>query len=206
LRPDLIVTIETIIAHQPVIRPATHVRSTLLQSSISSLKDAGHFNRYVELLDPAHREAALRTLAPMWLPLAVGVAHYGACDALHLDEDQLHDIGERVGDRIQGTFLKSLLTRGARAAGITPWTLLNHFDRLWGRLFQGGSVEITRKGPKDVTIEICGAAVPRFEYFRLGFSGVIRNGFRFVGVTRVHVNIVRWNEQKDALTMHAAWV
>jgi len=39
-----------------------------------------------------------------------------------------------------------------------------------------------------------------------GFSGVIRNGFRFVGVTGVHVNVVRWDDKKDALTMHAAWV
>jgi hypothetical protein len=201
----LVVSIEKVIAHLPVIRPATHVRSTLLQSSISSLKDAGHFDRYAELLDPAHRELVLHTLAPTWLPIAAGVAHYGACEALKLDAAQLRDIGERVGDRIQGTFFKTL-TRGVRAAGITPWTLLNHFDRLWGRLFQGGSVELTRKGPKDVTIEIRSAIIPQFEYFRVGFSGVVRAGFKFVGVNRPYVNIVRWNDRKDEFTMHAAWV
>ena len=197
--------IEKVIAHLPVIRTATHVRSTLIQSSINSLRDAGHFDRYVELLDPAHREAVLHTLAPTWLPLEVGLAHYGACDALKLDSFQLRDIGERVGDRIQGTFLKTL-TRGVRAVGITPWTLLNHFDRLWSRLFQGGSVELTRKGPKDVTIEIRGAVIPRFEYFRVGFCGVVRNGFKFVGVANPYVNIVQWSKAKDEFSMHAAWV
>jgi hypothetical protein len=197
--------VEKVIPHAPVIRDATHVRSTLLQSSINSLRDAGHFNRYIEILDPAYRETVLHTLAPTWLPIAVGVAHYGACDALKLDALQLRDIGERVGDRIQGTFLKTI-TRGVRAIGVTPWTLLNHFDRLWGRLFQGGSVELTRTGPKDVTIEIRNGIIPQFEYFRIGFSGVIRNGFNFVGVKNPHVNIVKWDPAKDSFSMHAAWV
>jgi hypothetical protein len=201
----LAVTVEKIIVHLPIIRTATHVRSTLIQSSLNSLKDAGHFDRYAQLLDPTHREAVLHTLAPTWLPLEVGVAHYAACDALQLDAFQLRDIGERVGDRIQGTFLKTL-TRGVRAAGVTPWTLLNHFDRLWNRLFQGGSVELTRKGPKDVTIEIRSAVIPRFQYFRIGFSGVVRAGFKFVGVANPYVNIVQWNAKKDEFAMHAAWV
>lgn len=204
-RSVLAKVIEKVIAHVPTMRPATHVRSTLLQSSLNSLRDAGHFDRYVALLDPVHKDAVLHTLAPTWLPVEVGVAHYGACDALKLDALQLRDIGERVGDRIQGTFLRTL-TRGVRAMGVTPWTLLNHFDRLWGRLFQGGSVELTRTGPKDVTIEICGAVIPQFEYFRIGFSGVVRNGFKFVGVAHPHVNIVQWNATKDSFSMHAAWV
>jgi hypothetical protein len=169
------------------------------------MKDTGHFDRYVALLDPAQRDVVLHTLAPTWLPLAAGIAHYRACDALKLDVHQLRNIGERVGDRIQGTFLKTL-TRGVRAAGVTPWTLLSHFDRLWSRLFQGGSVELTRTGPKDVTIEVSAAVIPRFEYFRIGFSGVIRNGFKFVGVTNPYVNIVKWDEKRDEFTMHAAWV
>ena len=197
--------VEKVIAHVPVIRTATHVRSTLIQSSLNGLKDAGHFDRYLEVLDPVHREAVLHTLAPTWLPLAVGLAHYAACEALNLDAYQQREIGERVGDRIQGTFLKTL-TRGVRAVGITPWTLLGHFDRLWARLFQGGSVELTRTGPKDVTIQICGAVIPRYEYFRIGFSGVVRNGFKFVGVANPYVNIVQWNAAKDEFSMHAAWV
>jgi hypothetical protein len=202
---DLAVTIEKIIAHAAVIRPLTAVRSTLIQSSINSLKVAGHFDRYVQLLDPLHREVVLNTLAPTWLPLEAGMAHYGACDALNLDARQMRDVAERVGDRIQGTFLKAL-TRGARAAGITPWTLLNHFDRIWGRLFQGGSVEVTREGPKDVTIDMRSAVIPRFEYVRVGFTGLFRGGFKFVGVANPHINIVQWNERKDEFTVHAAWV
>ena len=197
--------VEKVIAHVPGFRTATHVRSTLIQSSLNSLRETGHFDRYIALLDPVYKDAVLHTLAPTWLPLEVGVAHYGACDALKLDPHQLREIGERVGDRIQGTFLKTL-TRGVRAVGITPWTLLNHFDRLWSRLFQGGSVELTRTGPKDATIEICGAVIPRFEYFRVGFSGVVRNGFKFVGVANPYVNIVQWSKAKDEFSMHAAWV
>ena len=38
-------SVEKVVAHVPVIRTASHVRSTLIQSSLNSLRDAGHFDR-----------------------------------------------------------------------------------------------------------------------------------------------------------------
>jgi hypothetical protein len=114
-------------------------------------------------------------------------------------------IGERVGDRMQGSFMETL-TRAARGMGGTPWVLLKRFDVLWGRLVQGGSFELTRVGPKDLTIEIRSAQLPRYAYFRQAFCGVVRAGFKYVGTRAAYVRIGRWEERSDSFTMQAAWV
>jgi hypothetical protein len=196
---------EVVIPHaKPIVR-ATHVRSTLIQSSINTLRNLGYFERYQSQLDPNHADAVLHTLAPTWLPIEVGEAHYAACDALALSPSELMQIGETVGDRIQGTFL-STLSKGASAAGVNPWFLLGYFDRLWARLLQGGSVELSKAGPKDALIETRSAVLTRFEYFRAGFCGVVRAPFRMVGKRVVHVRAERYNAANDSFIMRAAWV
>jgi hypothetical protein len=189
---------------QPIVK-ASAVRSTLLQSSLATLKTLGHFERYLKLVSPVHRETIVGTIAASWLPIEVGVAHYEACQNLQLSDEQLLVIGELVGDRMQGAFMETL-TRAARSMGVTPWVLLKRFDVLWGRLFQGGSLQLTKVGPKDLLIEIAGASLPRFEYFRYGFCGVVRAGFKYVGVRMAYVRVAQWDASRDVFVMRAAWV
>ncbi len=185
-------------------RAATQVRSTLLQSSIATLRARGHFERYLEGLDAASRDELLGAIAPTWLPIALGEAHYRACDALHLSQSELMEIGESVGDRMQGPYMETL-TRTARNLGLTPWVLLKRFDALWGRLFQGGSFELVRVGPKDLTIDIRGARVTSSAYFRSAFCGVVRAGFKYVGVRAAYVRVESWEAKTDRFVMSAAW-
>jgi hypothetical protein len=187
------------------IATATHVRSTLLQSSLGFLRERGHYARYLEIVSPEHRETIVTTLAPVWLPIDVGIAHYRACDALDLPPSEHVAIGESVGDRMQGTFLKTIV-QGARAAGVTPWLIFKRFDRMWERLFMGGSVEIVKLGPKDLTVEICGAPPLEFQYFRTAFTGVVRAGFKLAGVRAAYVNETPWNPGSERFLMRAAWV
>lgn len=196
---------EVIIAHLSPLKPAHQVRSTLLQSSLNFLRERGHFDRYLALLSAEHRDTIVGSLAPSWLPIEVGVAHYRACDALRLDAEELVAIGESVGDRIQGTFMKTLV-QTARSAGVTPWVLFKRFDRMWERLFQGGSVEVVKVGPKDLTVEVRGSQLAQFVYFRTGFTGVVRAGFKFVGVRAAYVNQSPWDAKLDRFVMRAAWV
>lgn len=196
---------EIIIPHSEPIKPASHVRSTLIQSSLATLKTLDLYERYLEVLPVQHHESILEAIAPAWLPVETALAHYQACDDLQLDLDQLLAIGERVGDRMQGSFMETL-TRAARGAGVTPWLLLRRFDVLWGRLLQGGSIELTKVGPKDLTIEIRSAALPRFAYFRHAFCGVVRAGFKYVGVRVAYVRIAQWDLARDRFVMRAAWV
>jgi hypothetical protein len=196
---------EIIISHAKRIVPATHVRSTLIQSSLRTLTLRGHYDKYLGRLDPLYREIIVNTLGPCWLPIEVGIAHYGACDALRCEKDELLAIGEAVGDRIQGTFLKTLV-HAARTAGINPWVVLKRFDRLWERLLQGGSVELVKIGPKDLIIDVREGYLPQFEYFRIAFCGVVSTGIKLSGATVVQVTSRNWSKNGDRYSMHATWV
>jgi hypothetical protein len=194
-----------IIPHAAPLVEATQVRSTLLQSSLATIRGIGRFEEYVSRLDAKFRDAILHSLAPVWLPIEVGRAHYQTCDALRLTDAEILRVGEAVGDRIQGV-LMTTLTRAARNTGVTPWVLLRRFDRLWQRLFRGGSVEVVKTGPKDLTVEVRKACLTQFEYFRVGFCGVVRAGFKVVGVRTAYVKIVAWGGSQDRFVIRAAWV
>jgi hypothetical protein len=196
---------EILIAHTRPLRAATHVRSTLIQSSVNMLKARGHFDSYVQLLPEPYHEAILGTVAAAWMPIDVGIAHYRTCDALALSTEELLAIGEAVGDRIQGVFLKTL-TQAVRGAGVNPWMILKRFDRLWARLVRGGSVQLVVAGPKDAAIEVLSSQLPHYQYFRTGFCGVVRAGFKLAGVEVVYVKVSRWDRGADRFVMRAAWV
>lgn len=195
---------EIIIAHAPMVKPASQVRSTLVQSSLATLKVCGHYQRYLDVVAREHRDTILNAIAPSWLPIEVALAHYAACDALALDNEQMVTIGEATGDRVHGAFMETL-TRAARGMGVTPWLLLKRFDALWGRLMQGGSIELTKVGPKDLLIEVSRMGLPRFAYFRTAFCGVVKSGYKYVGVRAAYVRVSTWDERSDRLVMRAAW-
>jgi hypothetical protein len=155
---------------------ATRVRSTLLLSSLQSLRTRGLFERYVAVIDEAHREAMLEAVAGAWLPMAVGIAHYRACDALELTAEEEAAIGRDVNLRVQGTVL-DLVLRTARGAGVTPWAILGSLGKLWTRTFDGGGgVEVRKTGPKDARVELVGLPLLAVPYFRHAFRGVFQGG------------------------------
>lgn len=188
-----------------VVGRVTQVRSTLLQSSLNSLRTHGLYERYLTVLDPAYREIVLGSLAPEWLPLDVAEAHYGACDALQLTPEEMQRIGEDVGDRIQGTFLGTVVKR-ARSFGLTPWVLLNQFERLWGRLMLGGGVGVYKTAPKDARVEVHHLPLARFAYFRTGFCGVISAGIKLGAGQSVIVRVAKSGRVEERLVFNAAWV
>jgi hypothetical protein len=127
-----VVPTESLVDLPGLIAPMRGVRSTLIQSSLNTLRERGHFDRYVTLLDLAYKDTILGSLAPEWLPIDVGLAHYQACEALQMSHAELLEMGEIVGNRIQGTFIGTLV-RGARTMGLTPWVPLTQIGRLWQR-------------------------------------------------------------------------
>jgi hypothetical protein len=183
---------EVLIALPGYVAPVTTIRSTLIQSSLNTLRKRGHFERYLGLVSPHHKATLLETLAPEWLPLEVAVAHYVACDALLLTSSELLEIGEDVGERIQGTFIGTLV-RKARTMGLTPWVPLSQFQRLWERLITGGGVSLTKVGPKDCTVDCRMLELCRYNYFRAAFCGVITSGIKLGAgkavTVRVHSNL-----------------
>jgi hypothetical protein len=196
---------ETLIALPGVIEPVRAVRSTLIQSSLDTLRRRGHFERYLALLDSRHRPTLLESLAPEWLSLDVAAAHYTACDALGLSSGELHEIGEDVGSRIQGTFIGTLV-RKARTIGLTPWVPLAQFQRLWERLMQGGAVSVVKTGPKDCSVEIRSLALCDYDYFRAGFGGVVASGIKLGAGKSVTVRTSSFGQFGQRCLIKASWV
>ncbi|HEY2512448.1 MAG TPA: hypothetical protein VGI39_16390 [Polyangiaceae bacterium] len=149
----------------------SQIRSTLIASSLRALRDRGLEARYVSGLDPQWRAPILETVAGIWLPFDAGLAHYAACDKLELSVAEQLAIGREVGDRIQGTFLGTMI-RASRGVGVTPWIAFPHVQKLYERIFDGGAFWVAKTGPKDVRMELVGNPIVRFGYFRNAMRGV----------------------------------
>jgi hypothetical protein len=151
---------------------ATEVRSTLIGSSVQSLRARGLFERYTSYLSAEHRAAILESVAGHWLPIAVGVAHYTACDRLGLSVADQFEMGASVSHMVHGTFLGAVV-RLARNAGVTPWTLLPNGNRLYGRLLRGGGgTQVSRLGPKEASVEMVGIPMLAIPYYRNAVRGI----------------------------------
>lgn len=196
---------ETLIALPATTGRLTTVRSTLIQSSLATLRKRGHFERYLQLIDPKHKAGLLETLAPEWLPVELGIAHYQACDSLGLSSAELHEIGEDVGHRIQGAFIATLV-RNARTLGLTPWVPLGQFKRLRERLMEGGAVGLTKTGPKDAVVDLRNVQLCKFEYFRVAFCGVITSAIKLGAGKSVRVRVTSVSNFDQRCVFACSWV
>jgi hypothetical protein len=192
---------EIIIALPEAVTPATHVRSTLIQSSLRQLKASGHFEAYERRLPEDKRAEILDTLAPTWLSMDVAIAHYQACDELRLTAAELTRIGEAVGKLINNVLIGAL-ARAAKLTGVTPWQFYGQVGRVWRRTFQGGAVGLTRVAPTESLIDIRGLALCRFEYFRYGCCGVFTS-IANLAANRVTTTIV--DHSAEALRLRGTW-
>ncbi len=150
------------------------VRSTLLASSREGLFKLGHEARYLEALgDDGESRLREATMASQWLPVALAAAHYGAADALRLPPAEMQKVGNVVGQRLEGALWGSF-ARLARSTGITPWSVLDWLDGIWGRMYRGDSIAVTRVGPKDAHITIEGNALANIGYWRGALVGLMK--------------------------------
>jgi hypothetical protein len=162
---------ELILDYPMGMEPVTAIRSTLITSSLSSLRERGLFERYDALQSSPHRQKILNVVAGEWLPLEVAVAHYEACEALGLSESEQFAIGKDVSRRIHATFL-NLIVKAARGVGMTPWILLRRGNDMNGRLCIGGGIRIRKLGPSSVRVELACLPHLRIPYVRNGLVGL----------------------------------
>ena len=187
-----------------VISSVTSVRSTLLASSLQAVRERSLVDAYTRALPKRYHDQVLHTLAPVWLPIDAAMAHSRAMDSLRLPEDQVLMIGRSVGDRLQGTFLGTL-ARGARHAGVTPWSLAVKVERVWSRVFEGGAIGVVKLGPKDGLISIRGLPLLSVDYFRIGWRGVIGAGVEAVA-RRCYVREAKHSLSPGGIDFVVSWV
>lgn len=189
---------------EPIVR-ASSIRSTLLQGSLRALKENHMYERWLAVVDPAQREAIIEAIAPSWLPIEIGLAHYRACDQLGVEQAEVVRIGESVGMRLQST----LLGVGAKlihASGMSRSAVVQTFEKLWPRLFVGGSLQLELLGPKDLVIEVRAGVVPRSDWFRGAFTGSVKAAGNMMGFQSVYAKQVLYNAAKDRFAVQMSWV
>jgi hypothetical protein len=186
--------------------PASEIRSTLIASSIQALRSHGHIERYSALLPEQYHDKVLHCIAGQWFPLAVGFAHYQACEQLGLSMEQQREIGSDVSHRIHETFL-GVVVKMAKGVGVTPWTALGRGNQLYARILRGGGSQMTRLGPKDAQIELGRLPLLEIPYFRTAALGMYQTAIGLFA-TRAHVRLVAAQSRAPGYltTMHASWV
>jgi hypothetical protein len=183
---------------------ATHVRSTLIATSLQSLRTRSLLERYAKLLRGPHKETVLTAVAGSWIEMDAAIEHYRACDALRLDTQVQLSIGMDVGNRVHGTFLGTMV-RTARTAGVTPWLALAQSAKLHGRLFDGGGgISVTELGPKDARVELVGNALCDIDYFRTGVRGVYQAAVQLFCAKAYSVELAR-GRAPGTTAMRISW-
>ncbi len=147
-------------------------RSTWLTSSLRAIKERQRHGEYLGYLPAEHREAIESSVAGIWLPTEVAVAHYEACDRLGFTTNELYAIGREVHAHAQLSVF-SMAVKLATGAGATPWTAFSQFHRLWSRVWVGGGTAVFKLGPKEARIEIAGWQCAGSTYCRVAMRGVV---------------------------------
>jgi hypothetical protein len=142
----------------------------VLLGSIAALREAGHEATYRASLPHEARETLTMLIAGTWIPLDVALAHYRACDALGLTSDAQVELGRSTLSRTKGSILGTAL-RLAQDAGVTPWSVLPHFQRFWLRGYDGGGIRVTRIGPKEAEIDVVECGLTESRYYRNALRG-----------------------------------
>ena len=195
---------ETVLAFpQPLVVPR-QIRSTIILGSIESIREAGHYERYIAALAPDARETILSSVVGMWLPIAVGHAHYAACDALGLSTEAEVQLGRGTFGRTKGLLLGTAL-RLATGAGVTPWTVFPLFQRFWFRAYDGGGIRVVRLGPKEADTDLVSFPLVQSRYYRHAVRGLLGAVVELF-CTKAYVKERSGGDPATSLTYRVQWV
>jgi hypothetical protein len=169
------------------------------------LKRHGNYERWLSLVHPRYRDIIVESIAPSWLPVEVALAHYRACDALELSPRDMLDVGLGVGERLQGTLIQ-VAVRMARTGGATPALGVICVQRIWPRLFIGGSFQAELVGPKDLRLEVRSTVLTGSSYFRGSMPGNLLAAMRVLELRAPHVKQLPYDAQRDVYRVLMSWV
>src|SRR5690349_14303859 len=116
------VSVETVVGYPEPLVQVTQVKSTLILQSAQSVRSYGIYERYLAKFDAKYRDLVLESVVGAWIPVDAALAHYRACDALELDDEQQLVLGKLTGHGIRQhlTRVAGMLSRGL---GVTPWLM-----------------------------------------------------------------------------------
>jgi hypothetical protein len=199
---------EVLILPFPTAREAVpsvrRIRSGLLCSSTKSLREHGYFDAYLQKLPKEHHGRILSLTAAAWIEPELAFHHYEACDALRLSAEEQELIGMQVAQHLQRGFLKVVL-RLVIESGVTPWSVLERYQKLWERYFDGSAIAVYKLGPKEARAEVVGFPLARIGYIQVGVGGIMRGVTELVA-KRVYVQRVAALCSSSTLGYRLSWV
>lgn len=197
-------TAEILIPHEVGFQPLVAVRNTVIQASLGELREAGHYERYSEHIDADALRELSSNLAPCWVSIELADAHYAACDAMRLNDEELRRIGEAVGVRVRET---SIVVAGKKTADETVdvFGMMRQLHRVWKRIYQGGSVQITKLGPTEELMEFLGFSLNRHHYFRFANLAAIVAVHEAIGAHVETAKFVRYDAATRGALIQLSW-
>lgn len=195
---------EVLIPHARTALPLSAVRNVFIQSSLAGLKANGYYDRYTKLMDPGVLAQLQSSLGPGWVRVELATAHYEACDGMMLSAQELNEIGGQVGNRLQESVLVTSAKR-VRDADFDMWDVMLSLHRMWGRLYQGVSVQVVKLGPREKLIETRGLSLFRFHYYRQTSLAAISAAYRALGAQESTVKVDSYSAKTHEMVVRTSW-
>ena len=122
---------------------------------------------------------------------------------LALSSEEIAALGGRVGGQLQGAFVSS--AKKAREKNFDLWSEIAPLHRVWGRIYQGGSVQIVKLGLKDQLTELRGFPLARYRHYRQSQNAAIATTFEGLGVHIETVKVASYNAQRGEMVIRITW-
>jgi hypothetical protein len=183
----------------------SHIRGTVLVASRDQIRASGHFDRYARCLSHSALRDVEEAVAASWLPIRLAEEHFGAIDALSLEDAEIVTLTTSAARQTQGILLTTL-SRMARVGGLTVWSVAPLTGKVWERMFVGGALGLAREGPKEAAVKVVDHPLIRSRYHRLGFAQHLANAVRFVAGKRAHVRTRHVDLGSGSAEFQVQWV
>jgi hypothetical protein len=172
---------------------ATEFRSTWLTSSLEGLRQHGHFERYLTLLE-GYQDEILTSVAASWIPLEVARTHYQACERLQLKPEQIEAMA-RAGGNVRRAWYANTIA-SAQRPGVTVWVILQQLQKFWLRSANGGAVAVFQLDANSARLHYVGCSLFDITYFREAFRVVLLLLVRHVDPNIVMTTLPSRNAQE----------
>jgi hypothetical protein len=157
------------------VRPLHAVKGTIIVLDHECLREDGLYDRYCVRLSEAAKSQLLTVTASEWLELSTLMNHYAALDGLGFSRDAAFSVGMRVGERVHGKFLRTLLCMAGKL-GATPWGALSQAPKLWKRSWDGGAIKVDALAEKSALVTVTGTPPCASPFYRASMAGALFAG------------------------------
>jgi hypothetical protein len=183
-----------------------NVRGSLIASSLQTLRELGHYDRYLALLPTGYRDTVLFALASSWLPIEAAAC---ALPGLRRAEagGRAADRHRRSGGQAHHGYVPGDPAAQRAQPGCCPDALaaLTQYHRVCERIIDGGTFMVIEVGPKDAIVQTRGLPLFEYRYFRTATLGMFRGGVGVFAKT-CYARELPERSTRDSMAVSVRWV